>query len=154
MVSKQKPPQKNMSNALRLTLFWVLLVLGVLGFLALSSSKTTLKDVAISSVIDRAKKGEISKIEGSGNELTVTVKGQNKPTEQSYIDGGVGALIKDNDLDKQAGIVLKDSAPSQTNDVLWNIAIIIVPVILIGALFITVGLLSFVISDLLKRYVS
>lgn len=135
MASKQKPPKNNMSNALRLTLFWAVLVFGVLGFMAISSPNATLKDVPVSSVIDRANKGEVTKIEGAGNELTITVKGQSKPTEKSYIQGGVSTLIKDDILTKEARNVVKDSAPSQTGDVLWNLAIIIVPVILIGLLF-------------------
>ncbi|MDB5165737.1 MAG: ftsH [Candidatus Saccharibacteria bacterium] len=136
MATKQKQPKKKMSNAIRLTLFWAILVFGVLTFIALTSPRTNLKDVPISTVIDRANQGEISKIEGTGNDISITPKGQEKATEKSYIQGGVSTLLKDNILSKEARSVIKDSAPSQTGDALWNIAIIIVPVLLIGALFI------------------
>jgi cell division protease FtsH len=135
MASKQKQPKKKMSNIVRLSLFWGILVVGVLTFMALTSPQTNLKDVPISSVIDRANKGDIAKIEGTGNDLSVTLKGQEKPTEKSYIQGGVSTLLKDNLLSKEAKSTVKDSAPSETGATLWNIALIIVPVLLIGALF-------------------
>jgi len=136
MATKQKQPKKRMSNAIRLTLFWAILVFGVLTFMALTSPQTNLKDVPISTVIERANQGEISKIEGTGNDIKVTLKGQEKATEKSYIQGGVSTLLKESILSKEAKSVIKDNAPSQTGDALWNIAIIIVPVLLIGALFV------------------
>lgn len=125
-----------MSNIVRLSLFWAILVVGVLGFMALTSPQTDLKEVPISSVIERANKGDITKIEGTGNDISITLKGQEKATEKSYINGGVSTLLKDDILSKEAKSSIKDSAPSQTGDALWNIALIIVPVLLIGALFI------------------
>lgn len=136
MATKQKQPKKKMSNIVRLSLFWAILVVGVLGFMALTSPQTDLKEVPISSVIERANKGDITKIEGTGNDISITLKGQEKATEKSYINGGVSTLLKDDILSKEAKSSIKDSAPSQTGDALWNIALIIVPVLLIGALFI------------------
>lgn len=136
MATKQKQPKKRMSNAIRLTLFWAILVFGVLTFMALTSPQTNLKEVKIGNVIERANQGEITKIEGTGNDLKITLKGQEKATEKSYVNGGVSTLLKENLLSKEAKLTLEDSAPSQTGDALWNIAIIIVPVLLIGALFV------------------
>lgn len=136
MAMKQKQPKKRMNNAIRLTLFWAILVFGVLTFMALTSPQTNLKDVPISAVIERANQGEISKIEGTGNDIKITLKGQEKATEKSYVQGGVSTLLKENLLSKEAKSTVKDNAPSQTGDTLWNIAIIIVPVLLIGALFV------------------
>jgi len=135
MATKQKPPKKKMSNVIRLSLFWAILVVGVLGFMAITSPHTNLKDVPISKVIEQANKGEIAKIEGVGSDITITPKGQDKATEKSYINGGVSTLLKEDLLSKEAKSIIKDSAPSQTGDALWNIALIIVPVLLIGALF-------------------
>jgi len=135
MASKQKQPKKKMSNIVRLSLFWAILVVGVIGFMAITSPHADLKDVKIGKVIERANSGEITRIEGTGGDLTITVKGQDKPTEKSYINGGVSTLLKEDLLSKEAKQTLKDSAPSQTGDALWNIALIIVPVLLIGALF-------------------
>jgi cell division protease FtsH len=101
----------------------------------LGSPSGNLKTANISDVIDRANKGEITKIEGQGDELTITVKGQEKPTEKSYIQGGVSTLLSKDTLNEQGKKVLKDTPPSQTGDTLWNLAIVFVPVLLIGALF-------------------
>ncbi len=101
----------------------------------LGSPSSNLKSTNVSDVINRANTGEITKIEGQGDELTITVKGQDKPTEKSYIQGGVSTLLSKDTLNEQGKKVLKDTPPSQTGDTLWNLAIVFVPVLLIGALF-------------------
>ncbi len=132
MATKQKPPKKSMNNIVRLTLFWIILVSGVLLFMSLTAQDTKLKEVSISSVIDRANKGEIAKIEIQGNEVKVTPKGQDKATERSVKEGGSSLYEQGLEQSKTEVTVLP---PSTTGDTLWNLAIIIVPVLLIGALF-------------------
>src|SRR5690606_36621784 len=77
----------------------------------------------------------ITQIEGKGNHLQVTPHGLDKPTEKSYVQGGVRTLLKDDVLNKQAKATISDSAPSEVGNTVWNLAIIIVPVILIAAFF-------------------
>ena len=105
MAKMAKKPNGKMSNTIRLSLFWAILVLATLAAWALAMPHGELKDVAISDVISRANKGEVSKIEGSGNDLQVTVKGQDKPTEKSYLQGGVSTLLKENKIDTTKTIV-------------------------------------------------
>ncbi len=135
MASKQQPPKRKLSNALRLTLFWAILVFVVLAVIAITSPQSNLKDVPISDVIDRANHGDITKIEGVGGDLKITPKGQDHPTEKSYIQGGVSTLLKENVLTKDAKSVVSDNPPSETGATLWNIAIIVVPVLLIAGFF-------------------
>ncbi|MEO5950542.1 MAG: ATP-dependent zinc metalloprotease FtsH [Candidatus Saccharimonadales bacterium] len=135
MATQQKPPGKKMNNIVRLSLFWAILVFAVLGLIAITTPTDSLKDTAISDVISGANSGNITKIEGNGNDLKVTVKGQDKPTEKSYVQGGVGTLLKDNVLSKEAKSIVSDSPPSETGQTLWNLAIIIVPVLLIAGFF-------------------
>lgn len=111
------------------------MVLVIVAVVWLGSPAGNLKKVDISNVIARANNGEISKIEGQGDELRITVKGQDKPTEQSYVQGGVSTLLGKDTLNEQGKKVLSDSAPSQTGNTLWNLAMVFVPVLLIGALF-------------------
>lgn len=136
MAKNQKTPKNKNSNLVRLSLFWAIIVLTVLGFIALTSPQGNLKDVPISEVISDANAGKTAKIEGQGSELTVTPKGEDKPTEKSYIQGGVSTLLKEKLLTEEAKSAVSDSAPSEAGSTLWNLAIIIVPVLLIGALFI------------------
>lgn len=135
MPSRSKPPKKSFSNNLRLIVFWVVMIAVVLVVVWFSSPTGNLKKVDISNVVTRANSGELSKIEGQGDELKITVKGQDKPTEQSYIQGGVSTLITKDTLNEQGKKIISDTPPSQTGSTLWNLAIVFVPVLLIGALF-------------------
>lgn len=128
-----KPPTpKKPSNIIRLTLFWAILVFVILGVVALTSPQDSLKEVAISDVITRANAGEISKLEIQGNEVKVTPKGSDKPTEKSTKESG--SSIQEQGLEN-GKTELKITAPSTTGDTLWNLAIIIIPVLLIAAFF-------------------
>src|SRR5687767_12098146 len=86
-MAKQPTPKKKTNNVLRLTLFWAILAMAILAIIAIASPQSNLKEVAISNVIDRANKGEVAKIAIEGNNVTVTPKGQDKPTEKSVKEG-------------------------------------------------------------------
>ena len=80
-----KDRKKNNFRKISLNIvFWVIIV-AIFGTIWLSQSVFSgkLKEVAISDVITRANKGEISKIEIQGNDVRVTKKGDKKPTEKS-----------------------------------------------------------------------
>lgn len=139
MATRKRPnPKKpsNVTNYIRLSLFWAIIIVIALSLMAIFSPHDPLKQVPISDVIQRANKGEIAKIEGQGGELKITPKGSDKPTERSYVQGGVGTLLREDTLSKEAkSKVIEDKAPSNTNDVLWNIAIIMIPTALIIGFF-------------------
>ncbi|USN96728.1 MAG: ATP-dependent zinc metalloprotease FtsH [Candidatus Nomurabacteria bacterium] len=135
MATKSTSPKNRMTNWIRLGLFWAIIIVAVLTLFAVITPRTQLKDVPIAQVITNANKGDISKIEGSGNELVITVKGKERPTQHSYIQGGVSTLIKDDTLNAEAKKTLADTPPSTTGETLWNLAIIIVPVLLIAGFF-------------------
>ncbi len=126
-------PKKKPNSILRLTLFWAIVVFGALLIYALTGARDNLKDVALSDVINRANNGEISKIVIEGNSLTITPKGSDKPTERSTKDGA--GTLYDQGLKPDAPVVVDPKAPSNTGEVLWNLAIIIIPVVLIAAFF-------------------
>jgi cell division protease FtsH len=130
-----KRPKRNVSNTLRLSLFWAVVVLITLVGWALMSPHTSLKDVPVSQVITDANNGKIAKIEGQGDDLTITKKGESQPSEKSFIQGGVSSLLKDNLLNKDGKQVISDTAPSETGAAFWNIATIVVPVLLIAGFF-------------------
>ena len=130
--SPKTPPKRPAYQFIRTGLFVAILVFLGLTFAALVSPDSSLKSVPISEVIERANNGEIAKISGQGNDLSVTVKDQEKPTEKSYIQGGIAALIKDKSVDP-AKVTLDETAPSQTDSVLFGLAGIILPMLIIGA---------------------
>ena len=127
------PPNKKPSNLIRLSLFWAILLFGILAVVAILSPQSNLKDVPISDVINRANTGQISKLEISGNNVTVTPKGSDKPTEKSTKDSG--SSIQDQGLNKDASVELSIVEESKTGDALWNLAVIVIPVVLIAAFF-------------------
>ncbi len=131
MAARKPSPKKKGLNIVRLSLFWAILVVGTLAVIAILSPHQNLKEVPISSVIDRANKGEIAKIEVQGNDVTVTPKNESKPTERSVKENG--SLIEQGL--QQGKTELKVVPPSTTGEAIWNIAVIIVPVLLIIGFF-------------------
>ena len=130
---QQSPKKKKFTNAVRLSMFWAILVFIALSIVAFTSPQTGLKEVSFSDVIRRANSGEVAKLEIQGNELKITPKGQEKPTERSVKEAG--SSIYEQGL-KQDATEVKVVPPSEVGSTLWNLAIIIVPVLLIGAFFI------------------
>jgi cell division protease FtsH len=126
-----KPTQP--SKAMRLTLFWALIIVVALVLWAVYSPQQNLKDVSFSDVINRANTGEIAKIEIEGDQLTVTPKGQSQPTERSYKEAG--SSIYEQGLKHEAKTEVTVKKPSDTSNTLWNIATLLVPVLLFGGFF-------------------
>ncbi|MDO4902495.1 MAG: ATP-dependent zinc metalloprotease FtsH [bacterium] len=112
--------------------FWVMIFGGILLFnLANGGFSPKLKDVAISSVISRANKGEIAKIEIQGNDVKITPKGEKKPTERSVKESGT---IYEQGLEK--GKTEVDVKPIDTSsDMWWNLAVMLLPTVAIIAFF-------------------
>jgi len=134
MAAPASSPKKKTNNFLRVTLFWVIIVLGVLFAFTYASNQPKLTDMPISEVIAQANKGEISKIVVEGNTLTITPKGSDSPTKTSTKDPS--GSLQDQGLKDDASVVVEIKQPSQAGDIFWNLAIIIVPVALIAVFFI------------------
>ncbi len=124
------------SNNMRVVIFWVVVTLGIALFWVFGAAQPKLESIPISQVISGANNGEITKIKGQGGDLTITQKGQEEPTQKSYIEGGVTTLLKDSTLSDEAKqVVLTDEPASRTSDTVWNLAIIFLPILVIGGLF-------------------
>ena len=132
MAVQRPAPKKKSLNLVRLSLFWAILIVGTLGAIAIFSPQETLKEVAISSVIERANKGEIKKLEIQGNDVKVTPKNEDRPTERSVKEGGSSLYEQGLQQGKTEVAVVP---PSTTGDTIWNLAIILVPVLIIVGFF-------------------
>ena len=124
---------KKPGNLLRLSLFWAIVIFIVLLGASFLTPHDNLKDVPISTIISDANSGKISKLEIQGQDVKATVKGNTTPTEKSVIQAG--SSIQAQGLKADAPVELTILQPSTTGDTLWNLAIIIVPVILIAGFF-------------------
>lgn len=135
MAAKNRPPRqpKKMNNFLRLSLFWAIIIFAGLTAMALLNGQNNLKEVPISEVIQRANDGKISRIEIQGNEVKVTPKGEDEPTQRSVKEGG--SSIYEQGLRQDSSAEVAVTPPSQTGNTLWNLAIILLPVLLIGGFF-------------------
>jgi cell division protease FtsH len=128
-----KPSKQPTSKFMRLTIFWGLIIVIGLILWAVYAPQKTLEDVAFSDVIRRANSGEISKIEINGDDLTITPQGSDKPTQKSIKEGG--SSIYEQGLHQDAKTTVQIDKPSETGSALWNIASIVVPVLLFAGLF-------------------
>lgn len=129
-----KPSKPN--KVIRLTVFWAIIVVSALVLWAVYSPTQNLKDVPFSEVLRRANNGEIAKIEIEGNELFITPfseKEKNKATEKSYKEGGSSIYEQGLKQDTKAEVVVKK--PSETGTIFWNVAGILLPILLFGAIF-------------------
>lgn len=133
MAMKSPIQPKKPNNIVRLTLFWAILVFGVLIAVAVATPRDNLQQVSLSSVIKRANAGDIKKIDVQGNELKITPKDSDKATEKSTKDGT--SSLYEQGLNQDAPVEVAVNPPSDTGNILWNLAIIIIPVLLIAGFF-------------------
>jgi len=133
MAIKSPVAIKKPSNFVRLGLFWAIIVFGILAVVALVAPQDNLKSVPISDVINSANNGQIAKLEVEGDNVKVTPKGSDNPTEKSVKETGVS--LQDQGLNKTANVQVTVVQQSKTGDTLWNLAIIIVPIVLIAGFF-------------------
>ncbi len=131
-----KMPQRNgknrISQILRFGLFWAIIIFVALIFYATLFPTSNLKDVALSDVVRRANDGKITQLEIQGNDIRVTPKGESKPTERSVKESG---SIYEQGLNKDAKVEVKVIPPSTTGETMWNLAVMVVPVLIIVVFF-------------------
>lgn len=131
-----KMPKKNGKNGIkqvaRFGLFWAIIIFVALIFYAVLFPAANLKEAALSDVVRRANEGKIAKLEIQGNDIKVTAKDQNKPTERSVKESG---SIYEQGLNKNAKVEVKVIPPSTTGETVWNLAVLILPVLIIVVFF-------------------
>lgn len=131
-----KMPQRNgknrISQILRFGLFWAIIIFVALIFYATLFPASNLKDVALSDVVRRANDGKIAQLEIQGNDIKITPKDQSKPTEHSVKES---SSIYKQGLNKDAKVEVKVIPPSTTGETMWNLAVMVVPVLIIVVFF-------------------
>jgi cell division protease FtsH len=129
-----KAPKRKMSTMVRLTTFWVIVLLIGLSLFSIFMPPSTLKEVPISEVIKRANNDEIKKIEITGSEIKITPEGEDKPTEKSVKESGSSIYEQGLKQDSKAEVVVAE--PSNVGSVLLDVAFFVVPMLLIVGLFV------------------
>ena len=125
--------KKSISSLAGNVLFWIILASFMALFVASNYFSTSnLKEVPISNVISRANKGEIKSLDIQGNDVKVTLKDKNKPTEKSIKESGT---IYEQGLEK-GKVEVKVAEPDKSSDIWWNLAVMLVPTIAIIGFFV------------------
>ena len=125
--------KKSISSLAGNVLFWIILASFIALFVASNYFSTNnLKEVPISNVILRANKGEIKSLDIQGNDVKVTLKDKNKPTEKSIKESGT---IYEQGLEK-GKVEVKVAEPDKSSDIWWNLAVMLVPTIAIIGFFV------------------
>ena len=131
-----KMPQRNgknrISQILRFGLFWAIIIFVALIFYATLFPASNLKDVALSDVVRRANDGKIAQLEIQGNDIKITPKDQSKPTEHSVKES---SSIYEQGLNKDAKVEVKVIPPSTIGETMWNLAVMVVPVLIVVVFF-------------------
>jgi len=127
--SSQKPGGNKRAGMKNAGFIAILVLFGLIIFASVRQPDT-LKNVAFSDVITRANKGEIKKITIKGNNLTVTPKDSDKPTEKSYKEAG--SSIYEQGLTNRS-VEVDPQAESNGSSFWLSLASGIIPVILISA---------------------
>ena len=136
-MATKKPtgPNKNKknNNMIRYGVFWAVLIFIGLGLYAIVNPREDLKEVPVSQVISRANDGEIKKIAIENNNIKVTPKGEDSPTEKSQKEAG--SSIYEQGL-KQGVTEVSISSPSEVGSTLLTYGLFLIPTILIIGFFI------------------
>lgn len=104
----------------------LLLIFGLVIFMAYGQ-QPTLKDIPLTQAISEANDNKYSKIEIKGNELSITKKGDDKPSLKSFKDPN--ATLKEEGL--KTNVEIKYNQTSSAGGTLANIAISMLPVVVI-----------------------
>lgn len=110
-----------------------ILVLFGLAIYAAYNQPSKLEQVPLSDAIAQANAGETKEITIKGNELEITKKGQDKPTQESFKENG--SSIYEQGLKQDVEGLTVNPQPASDNGGMWiSLASGILPVILIGGL--------------------
>ncbi len=133
-LKRPKTPAPQKSTLARTLLFWASLALIGLFLMSVFVKPTTATEKPASDIFARANKGEISKLIVEGRTVYVVGKGENKDkaTEKALIGEG---SIYDQGLNKDTKAEVQYVAPDETANIVGNLAGILLPVLLIGGLF-------------------
>ena len=131
---KPQAPNTGKRGFKNVALLAIIVLLGLVVFAA-SNKPSKLTQVPLSQVVSQANSGQVKQIDLKGDEVIVTKKDQNDPSEKSYKE--TGSTIYEQGLNKNVAGLTVNPQPASNSGSLWvTLASSILPVILIsGILF-------------------
>lgn len=128
-----KKPSPNKSRAVKNVLFYAIAALMILALMATFSQGKNLKEISFTELRSKVKNGEVEKIVENGSDLKITLKDEKNPTLKSRIPSGASASEQGLEIEK---VNYVSEAPDTTGDVLWNVALLILPMLFIAGFFV------------------
>lgn len=130
---KHSGNQKN--NVLRSVLFWATLFFLGLFIFTIFSQQPSITEKPVSDIFTRANEGKIEKLIVEGRDVFVVGKDETETSKASE-KGLVGeGSIYEQGLKKDAPVLVQFKKPSETGNTFMNLLSILLPVLLIGGLF-------------------
>ena len=130
-INKPSPRRRLFKNIGFLVILAIIAAVFFIGY----NQPDELSERAYSDVINRANNGEISKLEVTGIDIKVTVKGQDKPTEKTRMQEGTDLYSPDGGLTNRD--VEVDFKAASTSGATWTAILInLLPVIIIALILI------------------
>ncbi|MDR1300234.1 MAG: ATP-dependent zinc metalloprotease FtsH [Candidatus Nomurabacteria bacterium] len=129
----QKPAPKKLppkSALIKNLIFWALIV-GFVGLLLGGGqiNQAPLEEVPFSTVKSQVDNDEVAKIVEEGQQLTITKKDEEKPSEVSRIPSGASAAEQGLDISK---IDYESREPDHTGEIIMTVLTVVLPIVLIG----------------------
>ena len=130
--------RRKSSRRLKNVIFYAILIALIVGIFATLQFGARQEEVAFSDLVKDVNDGKVSKIVESGSSLSIYMKDdqgneEEYPSKTSRIPTGASASEQGLDISK---VKYEVNPPDTTGDMLWNLAIIFLPVILMVALFV------------------
>lgn len=122
---KNDPRKKYIKNIVFVA---IIALFGIIIFTSTNNS-SSLKEVALSDVVNRANSGEVKKLEITGNDIKVTPKDQDKATEQSRKEAG--SSIYEQGLKTDAPVEVQVNKESNSGNIITTLLVTILPVLII-----------------------
>ncbi|MFZ2560412.1 MAG: ATP-dependent zinc metalloprotease FtsH [Candidatus Nanoperiomorbaceae bacterium] len=113
--------------------FYIIIILLALVIFAAVRPSDHLQTIPFSQLVKNVNEGKVAKVVESGQDLTITLKGQKNPTETSMVPQGASSAQQGLDITKVNYVA---QTADNTSDILWNVAGVALPIIVIVALFV------------------
>lgn len=130
--------RRKSSRRLKNVIFYAIIIALIVGIFATLQFGARQEEVAFSDLVKDVNDGKVSKIVESGSSLSIYMKDdqgneEEYPSKTSRIPTGASASEQGLDISK---VKYEVNPPDTTGDMLWNLAIIFLPVILMVILFV------------------
>lgn len=130
--------RRKSSRRLKNVIFYAIIIALIVGIFATLQFGDRQEEVAFSDLVKDVNDGKVSKIVESGSSLSIYMKDdqgneEEYPSKTSRIPTGASASEQGLDISK---VKYEVNPPDTTGDMLWNLAIIFLPVILMVILFV------------------